>query len=105
MSHKIYMLRGDEWLANLGAVYMKGDILARQYKSVKWYCFSEYESKISPGISKQKVLPPIKFFYIMSFALVSKWIILGIVYCFCHEQLTIHHCRHMVNSHKKTEKS
>ena len=29
------MLRADERLANLGAVYMEGDILARQYSSVK----------------------------------------------------------------------
>ena len=29
------MLRADERLANLGAVYMEGDILATQYSSVK----------------------------------------------------------------------
>ena len=29
------MLTVDERLANLGAVYMEGDMLARQYNSVK----------------------------------------------------------------------
>ena len=29
------MLRADEILANLGAAYMEGDILVRQYNSVK----------------------------------------------------------------------
>ena len=58
------MLRADERLANLGAVYMEGDILARQYSSVKWYCFSEHWSKISPGISKQNRLLPIKSIFL-----------------------------------------
>ena len=58
------MLRADERLANLGAVYMEGDILANKYNSVKWYCFFEHWSKISPGILKQKVLLPIKFIFL-----------------------------------------
>ena len=59
------MFRADERLANLGAVYMEGNILVRQYNSLKGYCFSEHLSKISPGISKQKVLLQINFFLIV----------------------------------------
>ena len=43
---------------------MEPDILARQCNSLKWYCFSDYWSKTSPGISKQKVLLPSKYIYI-----------------------------------------
>ena len=53
----------DERLANLGVVYMEGDILARRCGSVKWYWFSEHWSEISLGISKQKVSLPIKFIF------------------------------------------
>ena len=31
------MMRADERLANLGVVYLEGDILARRYDSVKRY--------------------------------------------------------------------
>ena len=44
-------MRTNERLANLGAASMEGDILDRQYNSVKWYWFCEHWSKISPGIS------------------------------------------------------
>ena len=85
---------------------MEPDILARQCNSLKWYCFSDYWSKTSPGITKQKVLLPSRYIYIyiyikLSFCLASKWIRLGIVYCFFSEQLTIHHCMYMVNRHKQ----
>ena len=48
------MIRADERVANLGVVYLEGDILARRYDSVKRYWFSEHWSEISLGISKQK---------------------------------------------------
>ena len=51
-------MRANERLANLGAASMEGDILDRQYNSVKWYWICEHRSKILPGISKQKVLLP-----------------------------------------------
>ena len=41
---------------------MEDDILNRQYNSVKWYWFCGHWSKISPGISKQKVLLLHKYF-------------------------------------------
>ena len=41
---------------------MEDDILNRQYNSVKWYWFCAHWSKISPGISKQKVLLLHKYF-------------------------------------------
>ena len=56
-------MRTNEKLANIGAASMEGDILDRQYNLVKWYWFCEHWSKISPGISKQKVLLPIKFIF------------------------------------------
>ena len=59
------MLTADERLANLGAVYMERDILARQYNSVKWFWFSDHWSKTSPGISKQKVLLSIKLIFFL----------------------------------------
>ena len=57
----------DERLTNLGAASMEGDILGRQYNSVKWYWFCEHWSKISPGVSKQKVLLPIKLIFLKNF--------------------------------------
>ena len=56
-------MRTNERLANLGAASMQGDILDRQYNLVKWYWFCEHWSKLSPGISKQKVLLPIKLIF------------------------------------------
>ena len=38
----ITMVRVDERLANLGVVYMVGNISARWYYSVKWFWFSEH---------------------------------------------------------------
>ena len=35
------MMREEKRLANLDVVYMKDNILARQYDSVKWYWYSE----------------------------------------------------------------
>ena len=54
------MVSADKILANLGVVYMEGDVLARRHDSVKWYWFSEHWSEISLGISEQKVPLPIK---------------------------------------------
>ena len=56
-------MRTNEKLANIGAASMEGDILDRQYNLVKWYWFCEHWSKISPGISNQKELLPIKFIF------------------------------------------
>ena len=49
------MVRADERFANLGAAFMAGDLLATQYNLVKWYWFCEHWSKISLGISTQKI--------------------------------------------------
>ena len=46
------MVRGEKIWANLGVVYMKGSILARQYDSVKWFWYSEHWSEIPLGIWK-----------------------------------------------------
>ena len=56
-------MRTSERLANLGAASMEDDILDRQDNLVKWFWFCKQWSKISPGISKQKVLLPIKFIF------------------------------------------
>ena len=57
------MLRAEKRLANLELVYMEGNILARQYDSVKWCWFSEHWSEIPSGIWKQKVSLPTKFIF------------------------------------------
>ena len=51
MVHKkiaIYMtmVRAEKKLANLGVVYIEGNILVRQYELVIWYWFSEHWSEI-----------------------------------------------------------
>ena len=56
-------MRTNGRLANLGTASMEGDILDRQYDSVKWYWFCEHWSKIPTGISKQKALLPMKFVF------------------------------------------
>ena len=38
----LYIVKADERLVNLGAASMEGDILGRQYNSVKWYWFCEH---------------------------------------------------------------
>ena len=56
-------MKTNERLANLRAASMEGDMLDRQYNSVKWYWFCEHWSKISAGMSKQKGLLQMKFIF------------------------------------------
>ena len=65
------MVRAEKILANLGVVYMEGNILAWQYDLVKWYWFSEHWSEIPLGIWKQKVPLQIKFSFLKNLILLD----------------------------------